>query len=176
MVTKVLLTFRGVEDLNNPPAASGVTLPGQNGALSANSTLQPLIVAGWCKRETSAIQGDRIIYDGDDNNWILIAGRANVLTLVLLLVSRRITASEDDVDAVTPVISIVEARTSTAAGAIAGDVSMSSVLTVLFTDGEQADVVHTSGITAGPRAVVTADLLKVTISTFSIQATTLVVL
>ena len=116
------------------------------------------IDSGWVMQggETSATQGDRIIYDGDDNNWILIAsGSSNAGTVTGVTASLPL---ESDGDAVTPVISIVEARTSTAAG-IAGDGK--------GTDGavhrlaEQADVVHTSG-TADPRAVVTADLLKAT--------------
>ena len=106
--------------------------------------------------ETSATQGDRIIYDGDDANWILIAsGSSNAGTVTGVTASLPL---ESDGDAVTPVLSIVEARTSTAAG-VAGDGK--------GTDGavhrlaETADVVHTAG-TADPRAVVTADLLKAT--------------
>ena len=106
--------------------------------------------------ETSATQGDRIIYDGDDNNWILIAsGSSNAGTVTGVTASLPL---ESDGDAVNPVISIVEARTTTAANA-SGDAK--------GTDGavhrlaEAADVVATSG-TADPRAVVTADLLKAT--------------
>ena len=152
------VTFRGAVDLNNPPAASGVTLPGQNGDFYMVESDAAAIDSGWVMQggETSATQGDRIIYDGDDNNWILIAsGSSNAGTVTGVTASLPL---ESDGDAVTPVISIVEARTTTAAG-IAGDGK--------GTDGavhrlaEQADVVHTSG-TADPRAVVTADLLKAT--------------
>ena len=89
-------------------------------------------------------------------NWILIAsGSSNAGTVTGVTASLPL---ESDGDAVTPVISIVEARTTTAANA-SGDAK--------GTDGavhrlaEAADVVATSG-TADPRAVVTADLLKAT--------------
>ena len=97
------------------------------------------LIAGWVMQggETSATQGDRIIYDGDDANWILIAsGSSNAGTVTGVTASLPL---ESDGDAVTPVISIVEARTSTAAGT-AGDGK--------GTDGavhrlaEAADVVH----------------------------------
>ena len=152
------VTFRGAVDLNNPPASSGVTLPGQNGDFYMVESDALVIDTGWVMQggETSATQGDRIIYDGDDANWILIAsGSSNAGTVTGVTASLPL---ESDGDAVTPVISIVEARTTTAAG-VAGDGK--------GTDGavhrlaEAADVVHTAG-TADPRAVVTADLLKST--------------
>jgi len=152
------VTFRGAVDLNNAPAVSGVTLPGQNGDFYMVESDALTIDTGWVMQggETSASQGDRIIYDGDDANWILIAsGSSNAGTVTGVTASLPL---ESDGDSVTPVISIVEARTTTAAGA-AGDGK--------GTDGavhrlaEAADVEHTTG-TADPRAVVTADLLKAT--------------
>ena len=152
------VTFRGAVDLNNPPANSNVTLPGTNGDFYMVESDAAAIDSGWVMQggETSATQGDRIIYDGDDANWILIAsGSSNAGTVTGVTASLPL---ESDGDAVTPVISIVEARTSTAAGT-AGDGK--------GTDGavhrlaEAADVTATSG-TADPRAVVTADLLKAT--------------
>ena len=152
------VTFRGAVDLNNPPANSNVTLPGTNGDFYMVESDALNIDVGWVMQngETSATQGDRIIYDGDDANWILIAsGSSNAGTVTGVTASLPL---ESDGDAVTPVLSIVEARTSTAAG-VAGDGK--------GTDGavhrlaETADVVHTAG-TADPRAVVTADLLKAT--------------
>ena len=64
------VTFRGAVDLNNPPAASGVTLPGTNGDFYMVESDAPTIDAGWVMQnsETSATQGDRVIYDGDDAN------------------------------------------------------------------------------------------------------------
>ena len=152
------VTFRGAVDLNNPPANSNVTLPGTNGDFYMVESDALNIDVGWVMQggETSATQGDRIIYDGAEANWILIAsGSSNAGTVTGVTASLPL---ESDGDAVTPVLSIVEARTSTAAGA-AGDGK--------GTDGavhrlaENADVVHTAG-TADPRAVVTADLLKAT--------------
>ena len=152
------VTFRGAVDLNNPPASSGVTLPGTNGDFYMVESDALTIDVGWVMQggETSATQGDRIIYDGDDANWILIAsGSSNAGTVTGVTASLPL---ESDGDAVTPVLSIVEARTSTAAGASGDGKGTDGAVHRL---AENADVVHTSG-TADPRAVVTADLLKAT--------------
>ena len=152
------VTFRGAVDLNNPPASSGVTLPGQNGDFYMVERDALAIDAGWVMQnsETSATQGDRIIYDGDDGNWILIAsGSSNAGTVAGVTGSFPI---ESDGDTVTPVISITEARTNTAAAAAADGKGTDGAVHRL---AENADVVHTAG-TGDPRAVVTADLLKAT--------------
>lgn len=150
------VNFRGSADLNNPPATSGVTLPAQNGDLYMVESDAATIDAGWVMQngETSAAIGDRIIYDGDNGNWILIStGSPNAGTVTDVTGSLPI---KSDGNSVSPVISIREARTTTAA---AGDAE--------GTDGavhrlaEAADVTATTG-TADPRAVVTADLLKAT--------------
>jgi len=152
------VTFRGAVDLNNPPAISGVTLPGQNGDFYMVESDATTIDTGWVMQggETSASQGDRIIYDGNDGNWILIAsGSSNAGTVTGVTASLPL---ESDGDTINPVISIIEARTDTAA-AVAGDGK--------GTDGsvhrlaEATDVAHTTG-TGDPRAVVTADLLQAT--------------
>ena len=152
------VNFRGEVDLNNPPASSGVTLPAANGDLYMVASDAATIDGGWVMQgsETSADQGDRIIFDGDNNNWILISsGSSNAGTVTGITASLPL---KSDGDSVTPVLSIREARTSTAAG-VDGDGE--------GTDGavhrlaEAADVVHTSG-TGDTRAVVTADLLKAT--------------
>jgi hypothetical protein len=155
------VNFRGSVDLNNAPGdqtPDAITLPGQNGDLYMVESDAANINAGWIMQngETSATKGDRIIFDGDNANWILVSSGSSTAGTVT-----SITASlplESDNDPVNPVISIVEARTTTAASG-AGDGK--------GTDGavhrlaEAADVVHTAG-TADPRAVVTADLLKST--------------
>jgi len=106
--------------------------------------------------ETSATQGDRIIYDGDNSNWILIAsGSSNAGTVTGVTASLPL---ESDGDAVTPVISIVEARTTTAAAAAADGKGTDGAVHRL---AELVDVTSTTG-TGDPRAVVTADLLKAT--------------
>jgi len=150
------VNFRGSVDLNNPPASSGVTLPAQNGDLYMVESDAATIDAGWVMQnsETSATIGDRIIYEGDTSDWILIStGSPNAGTVTDVIGSLPI---KSDGNSVTPVISIREARTTTAA---AGDSE--------GTDGaihrlaEAADVAATTG-TADPRSVVTADLLKAT--------------
>ena len=103
--------------------------------------------------ETSATKGDRVIFDGDNNNWILItSGSSNAGTVTDITASLPL---KSDGDPVTPVLSIREARTTTVANA-AGDGE--------GTDGavhrlaEAADVSKDG--TGDARAVVTADLLK----------------
>ena len=152
------VNFRGAVDLNNPPASSGVTLPAQNGDLYMVESDAAAIDAGWVMQgsETTASEGDRIIYDGDNVNWILISSGSPTAGTVTDIVAS--LPLESDGDSVNPVISILEARTSTAATA-AGDGK--------GTDGavhrlaENDDVKHTDG-TGDARAVVTADLLKAT--------------
>ena len=152
------INFRGAVDLNNPPINSNVTLPADNGDFYMVESNAPAIDVGWVMQngETSANQGDRIIYDGDEANWILISsGSSNAGTVTEVQASLPL---ESDGDTVTPVLSIVEARTTTAA-TNAGDGK--------GTDGavhrlaESTDVASTTG-TGDPRAVVTADLLKAT--------------
>ena len=152
------VTFRGAVDLNNPPANSNVSLPGANGDFYMVESDALTIDAGWVMQngETAATQGDRVIFDGDDGNWILIAsGSSNAGTVTGVTASLPL---ESDGDAVTPVISIVEARTTTAATAAADSKGTEGAVHRL---AEATDVVHTTG-TADPRAVVTADLLKAT--------------
>ena len=160
------VNFRGGVDLNYSPSAQdqstvagleNIALPANNGDMYVVLTACPAIAAGWVMQggETEATKGDHIVYDADNANWILLAteslgGTVTGVTATLPL--------QSDGDSVTPVISILEARTSTAATA-AGDGK--------GTDGavhrlaEEADVDATTG-TADPRAVVTADLLKST--------------
>ena len=152
------VNFRGSVDLNNPPASSGVTLPAPNGDLYMVESDAGTIDAGWSMQngETSASKGDRIIFDGDNNNWILISsGSPNAGTVTGVTGSLPI---KSDGNAVTPVISIREARTETAATAAGDGEGPDGAVHRL---AEAADVVHTNG-TADPRAVVTADLLKAT--------------
>ena len=150
------INFKGDADLNNPPLNSGVTLPAANGDLYIVESDAGSIDVGWQMQngETSADAGDRVIYDGDNSNWILVTtGSSSTGTVTGVTGSFPI---ESDGNAITPVISITEARTTTAAGA-AGDGK--------GTDGavhrlaEAADVDGDTG-TGDVRAVVTADLLK----------------
>ena len=152
------VVFRGSVDLNNPPTSSGVTLPGSNGDLYIVESDAAAIDAGWVMQngETTATTGDRIIYDGDNSNWILISsGSPNAGTVTEVTASLPI---KSDGNTVSPVISIREARTSTAATTAADSEGTDGAVHRL---AESTDVAATSG-TADPRAVVTADLLKAT--------------
>ena len=154
------INFRGSVDLNNAPGdqVPAVTLPATNGDLYIVESDCPVINAGWVmvNGETAASEGDRIIYDEDSNGWILIVtGGGGTGTVIDIVASLPL---ESDGDAETPVISILEARTSTAATAAADGKGTDGAVHRL---AESADVVHTTG-SADPRAVVTADLLKAT--------------
>ena len=152
------VNFKGSADLNNPPGSSGITLPAGNGDLYIVESDAASIDQGWVLQnsETSATEGDRIIFDGDNVNWILItSGSTNAGTVTDVTASLPL---ESDGDPVTPVISILEARTSSAATTAADGKGTDGAVHRL---AESADVVHTSG-TGDPRAVVTANLLKAT--------------
>ena len=152
--------FRGSVDLNNAPAAQtpAVTLPAANGDLYIVESDAPVIEAGWVMEGsvTIASENDRIIWDGTNNYWILIAGGTNTggtltdITATLPL--------ETDGDTVNPVLTILEARTTTAATAAADGKGTAGAVARL---AEAADVAATTG-TAASDAVVTADLLKQT--------------
>lgn len=152
------INFRGSVDLNNPPASSNVTLPADNGDLYIVESDAPAIDNGWVMQngETSATKGDRVLYDGSGANWILVSsGGASAGTVTGVQASLPL---ESDGNSVTPVLSIVEARTTTAANASGDDKGTDGAVHRL---AEAADVASTTG-TADPRAVVTADLLKAT--------------
>jgi hypothetical protein len=154
------IQFRGNVDLNNAPSAQSpvVTLPAVNGDLYIVESDAATIDAGWVMEGsvTSADENDRIIWDSTNNYWILIAGGTNTGGTVT-----DITATlplQTDGDSVTPVITILEARTSTAATAAADGKGTAGAVARL---AEAADVAATTG-TAASDAVVTADLLKAT--------------
>ena len=151
------VVFKGSVDLNNPPASSGVTLPAGNGDFYMVESDAAVIDSGWVMQgsETSASQGDRIIYDGDDSNWILITtGSATAGTVAGVVATLPL---ESDGDTVEPVISIVTARTATAASGAADGKGTAGAVAKL---AEADDVAHDG--TGDPTAVVTADLLKQT--------------
>jgi len=155
------IQFRGSVDLNNAPAAqtpNPVLLPAANGDLYIVESAAAIIDSGWVmlNGETSADENDRIIYDGDENKWILVAGGSNTggtltgITATLPLKS--------DGDPVTPVIQIRQARTATSATNDGDGEGTAGAVAKL---AEAADVAHTTG-TGDATAVVTADLLKAT--------------
>ena len=155
------IQFRGSVDLNNSPAGQtpdAILLPAANGDLYIVESDANPIASGWVMEngETSADQNDRIVYDGDNNSWILVPGGTSTGGTLT-----GITASlplKSDGDPINPVIQIRQARTTTQAGTDGdGEGTAGSVAKL----AEAADVLHTTG-TGDATAVVTADLLKAT--------------
>lgn len=151
------VVFKGAVDLNNPPASSGVSLPAGNGDFYMVESDAPAIDSGWVMQgsETSASKGDRVIYDGDDASWLLITSGTDEAGTVTGVVAT--LPLESDGDAVEPVLSILPARTTTAAGAAGDGKGTAGSVAKL---AEAADVAHDG--TGDATAVVTADLLKQT--------------
>ena len=154
------IQFRGTVDLNNAPGAQtpAVTLPAANGDLYIVESDAASIDAGWVMESgvTAASENDRIIWDADSTNWVLVSGGTNTGGTVT-----DITATlplETDGDTINPVLTINEARTTTAATSAADGKGTAGSVARL---AEAADVVHTTG-SAATDAVVTADLLKAT--------------
>ena len=152
--------FRGTVDLNNGAAAQtpAVTLPAANGDLYIVEADAASINADWIMESgvTAASENDRIIWDADGGYWVLIAGGSSTGGTVT-----DITATlplESDGDPVTPVLTINQARTTTAATTAADGKGTAGAVAKL---AEATDVAHTTG-TGDATAVVTADLLKAT--------------
>ena len=155
------INFKGSVDLNNSPGAqtpTPIVLPGQNGDLYIVESDAGSIDAGWVmvNGETSAEEGDRIIYDTDASGWILVTtGTSTGGTVTGVVASLPL---KSDGDAIEPVLSIRQARTSTAA---TGDGDGEGPAGAVARLAEAADVAATTG-TGANTAVVTADLLKAT--------------
>ena len=152
--------FRGTVDLNNGAAAQtpAVTLPAANGDLYIVEADAASINADWIMDAgvTTADENDRIIWDADSGYWVLITGGTSTGGTVT-----DITATlplESDGDPITPVLTINEARTETAATVAADGKGTAGAVAKL---AEATDVAHTTG-TGDATAVVTADLLKAT--------------
>lgn len=141
------VNFRGAADLNNPPATSGINLPAPNGDMYVVESDAGTIDAGWAMQnsETSANKGDRIIFDGDNNNWLLITSGSSTAGTVTDITAT--TPLQSDNDPVNPVLTVDDASTT-----------QKGVVARLATND---DVKHTDG-TGANTAVVTADLLKAT--------------
>ena len=153
--------FRGSVDLNNSASAQvpdAITLPAANGDLYIVESDANPIQADWIMDTgvTIASENDRIIWDATNGYWVLVTGGTSTGGTVT-----DITATlplESDGDPVTPVLTINQARTTTAAAAAADGKGTAGAVAKL---AEAADVAHTTG-TGDSTAVVTADLLKVT--------------
>lgn len=155
------IQFRGSVDLNNAPGdqtPDPVLLPAANGDLYIVESDAGIINAGWTMQdgETSADENDRIIYDGDNNSWVLVAGGSSTGGTLT-----GITASlplKSDGDPINPVLTIRQARTATGA---ADDGDGEGTAGAVAKLAEADDVAHTTG-SGDKTAVVTADLLKAT--------------
>ena len=155
------IQFRGSVDLNNGAGAQTpdpITLPAANGDLYVVETDAAVINADWIMDSgvTTASENDRIIWDEDSGYWVLVTGGSNTGGTVT-----DITATlplESDGDPINPVLTINQARTTTAAAAAADGKGTEGAVAKL---AEAADVAHTTG-TGDATAVVTADLLKAT--------------
>lgn len=153
------VVFKGSVDLKIAPSAQTPAITSPNtGDLYFVDSDAPTINAGWSMAggETSASEGDRIIYDGVTAKWTLITTGSSATGTV-----QSITASlplQSDGDTVDPVISILQARTTTAATAANDGEGTKGAVDRL---AEATDVVATTG-TGSSTAVVTADLLKAT--------------
>jgi len=154
------IQFRGSIDLNNAAASQSppVTLPATNGDLYLVDRDAATIQSDWIMEPgvTSAQENDRVIWDGNSNYWVLVAGGTSTGGTVT-----GITATlplESDGDSINPVLTIQPARTSSSA-TNAGDGKGTAGAVIRL--AEAVDVAATSG-TGSPDAVVTADLLKQT--------------
>ena len=142
------IQFRGSVDLNNGAAAQdpAVDLGAvSNGDLYLVESDAAVINADWVMDGgvTSASEQDRIIWQGEENSWLLVTGGSGGGGTIV-----DITATpplRSDGDALNPVLTIDQA-TTTEPGAVARLATAD-------------DVKHTDG-TGSSTAVVTADLLK----------------
>ena len=153
------IVFKGSVDLKIAPSAQTppITSPNTGDFYFVDSDA-PTINAGWSMAggETSAVEGDRVIYDSATAKWSLITSGSDAVGTV-----KSVTASlplESDGDIVDPVLSILQARTTTAATSANDSKGTKGAVDRL---AEASDVVATTG-TGSATAVVTADLLKAT--------------
>ena len=153
------VNFKGSVDLNVAPGSqtpTPVVLPASNGDLYIIESNAGSINAGWVMQggETSASEGDRIVYDGDSNDWVLLTiGGSSTGTVQLVTATLPLKSDEDPVN---PVLTIREARTPTKATADGDGEGEAGAVARL---AEAGDVIHTTG-SGATDAVVTADLLK----------------
>lgn len=152
--------FRGTVDLNNGAGAQtpAVILPATNGDLYIVESDAASINADWIMESgvTSADENDRIIWDSTGGYWVLVAGGSSTGGTVT-----DVTATlplKSDGDAIQPVITINQARTTQQA-TVANDGEGTKGSVARLADDD--DVKHTDG-TGDATAVVTADLLKAT--------------
>ena len=150
------VNFKGSADLNVAPADQGIASPDNGDLYMVESNANPITVE-WVIQEspTSATKGDRIIYDGDNSNWILItSGSSNAGTITDITATLPL---KSDNHPTSPVLSIRQARTEQ--GAI-DDADGEGTAGAIAKLAVAADVA--AGGSADATAVVTADLLEAT--------------
>ena len=143
------INFRGTVDLLQPLTGQINPDPAVNGDMYVVAQDAATINNTWTMAGsvTSADENDRVIWDDNDANWILIAGGTNTGGTIVEVQGTDPIQVDMVSDATKPVVSIDQANI-TDAGAVerlAGP----------------ADVVHTN-LTPSDKAVVTADLLQAT--------------
>ena len=152
------IQFRGSVDLNLAPSGQTPALPAPiNGDLYIVESDAATIASGWTMQGgvTEAFKNDRIIYVGDSSDWLIISSNdtGGTVTEVLTLLPL-----EHDTDKVTPELSILQARTTTAATDAADNKGTAGAVERL---AETTDVVAIND-NPSTTAVVTADLLNST--------------
>jgi hypothetical protein len=143
------VNFRGSVDLNQPRVGQIDPNPSINGDMYIVESDAVAINADWTMADsvTSASKDDRVVYDADDGNYILITGGAGSGGTLVGIVGTDPIQVDDASDATIPVISVDEASTTD-----------TGVVKRLAT---AADVVATNNLSPVD-AVVTADLLNAT--------------
>ena len=143
------INFRGTVDLLQPITGQINPDPAVNGDMYVVAQDAATINNTWTMAGsvTSADENDRVIWDDNDANWILIAGGTNTGGTIVEVQGTDPIQVDMLSDATKPVVSIDEA-TTTDPGAVERL-------------ADAADVIHTN-LTPSGTAVVTADLLQAT--------------
>ena len=143
------VNFRGSADLLQLRSGQLNPDPAVNGDMYLVEQDAPTINADWSMADgvTSASANDRVIYDANDANWILITSGTDTGGTLTEIIGTDPIQVDADSDATKPVISVDEANTT--------DSGIVHRLAVA------ADVAHDNGLPPA-NAVVTADLLKAT--------------
>ena len=143
------VNFRGTVDLLSAITNQIDPDPAINGDMYIVEQDAPTINNTWTMADsvTSAEENDRIIWDANDANWILITGGSNTGGTVVEVQGTDPIQVDMASDATKPVVSIDQATTS-------GDGAVERL-------AAPADVIHTN-LSPSNTAVVTADLLQAT--------------
>ena len=148
------VNFRGSADLLQLRSGQLNPDPAVNGDMYIVEQDAPTINADWSMADgvTSASANDRVIYDANDANWILITSGTDTGGTLTEVIGTDPIQVDDSSDPTKPVISVEEANTS--------DPGIVHRLAVA------SDVAHDNALPPA-NAVVTADLLKATNKTLN---------